>query len=145
MNYRHDVAQIAGLTAISFGQEDIDRYIVVYKKENAPSEDEIFARRNGEEWNAVTAQKYAQMVKFNWQLFSCIHFQFFIFIDFQRFDEKQKAELNDVKTVEVKPNSNYKDKYAHLIGQDAAVEAAKKTESNKSYGFGRTWWFQIRN
>lgn len=34
------------------------------------------------------------------------------------------------------PNSNYKDKYAHLIGQDAALEAAKKTETNKSYGFG---------
>lgn len=62
MNYSHDVAQIAGLTAISFGQEDVDRYIIVYKKERMPSEDEIFARRNGEEWNAETAQKYAQMV-----------------------------------------------------------------------------------
>lgn len=62
LNYRHDVAQIAGLTAMSFGQEDVDRYIVVYKKDHAPSEDEIYARRNGEEWNAETAQKYAQMV-----------------------------------------------------------------------------------
>lgn len=35
------------------------------------------------------------------------------------------------------PNSNYKDKYAHLIGQDAALDAAKKTETNKSYGFGK--------
>lgn len=48
---------------MSFGTEDIDRYIVVYKKEHAPSEDEICARRNGEEWNADTAQKYAQKVK----------------------------------------------------------------------------------
>lgn len=47
-------------------------------------------------------------------------------------------ELKNMKPSEVKPNSNYKDKYAHLIGQDAAVEAAKRTESNKSYGFG---WF----
>lgn len=66
LNCRHDVAQIAGLTAVSFGQEDVDRYIVVYKKDHAPSEDEVFARRNGEEWNAETAKKYAQMV--NWQL-----------------------------------------------------------------------------
>lgn len=66
LNCRHDVAQIASLTAVSFGQEDVDRYIVVYKKDHAPSEDEVFARRNGEEWNAATAQKYAQMV--NWQL-----------------------------------------------------------------------------
>lgn len=62
MNFRHDVAQIAGLTAISFGEEDIDRYIVVYKKDHGPSEDEILARRNGDEWNAETAQKYAQLV-----------------------------------------------------------------------------------
>lgn len=34
------------------------------------------------------------------------------------------------------PNTNYKDKYVHLIGQDAALKAAKKTETNKSYGFG---------
>lgn len=58
------MAQIAGLTAMSFGVEDVDRYIVIYKKENAPSEDEIFARRNGEEWNADTAKKYAQMVNY---------------------------------------------------------------------------------
>lgn len=51
---------------MSFGQEDVDRYIVVYKKDHGPSEDEVFARRNGEEWNAETAQKYAQMV--NWQM-----------------------------------------------------------------------------
>lgn len=48
---------------MSFGTEDIDRYIVVYKKEHAPSEDEINARRNGDDWNADTAQKYAQEVK----------------------------------------------------------------------------------
>lgn len=58
------MAQIAGLAAMSFGQEDIDRYIVVYKKEHAPSQDEIFARRNGEDWNADVKQKYANMVIF---------------------------------------------------------------------------------
>lgn len=41
-----------------------------------------------------------------------------------------------MKPSDIKPNSNYKDKYAHLIGQDAAVEAAKKTETNRNYGFG---------
>lgn len=47
---------------MSFGQEDVDRYIVVYKKDYAPSDDEILARRNGEEWNKETAEKYLQMV-----------------------------------------------------------------------------------
>lgn len=39
---------------------------------------------------------------------------------------------------EIVPNSNYKDKYVHLIGQDAALEAAKMTVSNKTYGYGKT-------
>lgn len=48
---------------MSFGVEDVDRYIVVYKKDFGPSEDEIAVRRNGEEWNDKTAAKHAQMVK----------------------------------------------------------------------------------
>lgn len=44
-------------------------------------------------------------------------------------------ELRQIRSIEVKPNSNYKDKYVHLIGQEAAVKAAKKTGTNKSYGF----------
>lgn len=39
------------------------------------------------------------------------------------------------------PNSNYKDKYAHIIGQEAALEGARKTETNQSYGFGK--WHKL--
>ena len=37
----HDVAEVAGLIAHSFGQEDIDRHVVLWKQEYPPSEDEI--------------------------------------------------------------------------------------------------------
>lgn len=47
---------------MSFGQEGLDRYIVVYKKQFPPSEDELYARRNGEEWNDEKALEYAQKV-----------------------------------------------------------------------------------
>lgn len=47
---------------MSFGDEDVDRYIVVYKKDFGPSEDEVYARRNGQQWNAETAKEYAQKV-----------------------------------------------------------------------------------
>lgn len=50
---------------------------------------------------------------------------------------KQMEELRQTKSTEITPNSNYKDKYVHLIGQEAAEKAAKKTETNKSYGFGK--------
>lgn len=46
-------------------------------------------------------------------------------------------EQRQIKSAEVKPNSNYKDKYVHLIGEEAAEKAAKKTETNKNYGFGK--------
>lgn len=56
----------------------------------------------------------------------------------QRQQEKEE-EIQGTKRKAEKfvPNSNYKDKYAHLIGQDSALEAARKTETNKSYGFGK--------
>lgn len=60
--FRHDVAEVGGLIGMSFGQDDIDRYTMVFKKEYAPLEDEIHARRNGEEWNAEKAKEYAEKV-----------------------------------------------------------------------------------
>lgn len=60
--FRHEIAEVAGLTAMSFGQEGVDRYIVVYKRDKPPTEDEIAARREGEEWNEAKAQEYEQNV-----------------------------------------------------------------------------------
>ena len=30
--YRHEVADVAGLASFSFGQEEIDRYVMLWKK-----------------------------------------------------------------------------------------------------------------
>lgn len=57
-------------------------------------------------------------------------------MNLQKLDAKEIDEQRKKKPDKIIPNSNYKDKYVHLIGQDAAIEAAKKTETNKSYGFG---------
>ncbi|XP_055533305.1 sperm-associated antigen 7 [Wyeomyia smithii] len=114
----HDIAEIGGLVAMSFGVEGVDRYIVVYKKEHLPSEDELAARRNGDPWNKQTAAEYAQKRK-----------QQKLLADEQQRDTSDKSNLSVV------PSSNYKDKYAHLIGQESALQAAKRTESNKSYGY----------
>ncbi|XP_055621692.1 sperm-associated antigen 7 homolog [Toxorhynchites rutilus septentrionalis] len=113
----HDIAEIAGLVAMSFGVEGVDRYIVVYKKEHMPSEEELAVRRNGDPWNKQTAEAYTQRRK-QQKLLE---------------EERQKKPLKEAEIAV--PVSNYKDKYAHLIGQEAALEAAKKTETNKSYGY----------
>lgn len=61
---------------------------------------------------------------------------------FQReLENKLKAEEASRKPEKFVPNSNYKEKYQHLIGLDAALEAAKKTETNKQYGFGE--WLYV--
>lgn len=63
--YRHDIAETNKLVTMGFGIDGIDRYIVVYKKEYfPPSEDEIAARKNGDEWNEETSKEYAQRVGF---------------------------------------------------------------------------------
>lgn len=43
--------------------DGIDRYSIVYKKDHGPSEDEVLARRNGDQWNSEKAKEYAQKVR----------------------------------------------------------------------------------
>ena len=49
----HDVIEIAGLVSFTFGEEEVDRHIQVWKKEFSPSEDELNTLRRGEEWDPV--------------------------------------------------------------------------------------------
>uniref|UniRef100_A0A182WAZ1 R3H domain-containing protein n=1 Tax=Anopheles minimus TaxID=112268 RepID=A0A182WAZ1_9DIPT len=112
----HDISETAGLFGMSFGTEE-DRYVVVYKKEHLPSEDEVHARKNGEPWNEATARQYAERSK-----------------------ELRSASLNskndtDTKTANIEPALNYNRKYIHLFGNDVTLEAARKTEVNRTYGY----------
>ncbi|KAF5283550.1 hypothetical protein FQR65_LT13843 [Abscondita terminalis] len=110
----HDVAEAGGFLTYAFGTDGVDRYVRVYRKDNPPCEDELAARRRGEPWDDAIKQNLLE----------------------QREREKvEKREESKRKPEKFVPNSNYKDKYAHLIGHDAALKAARKTETNKSYGF----------
>lgn len=60
--HRHDVAEIAGIAAFSFGEEEIDRAVTLYKKEFAPCDEELAALRRGDEWDPVKAQAEAERV-----------------------------------------------------------------------------------
>ncbi|KAH8263613.1 hypothetical protein KR044_011403 [Drosophila immigrans] len=123
----HEIAENGGFIAMSFGREEEDRHSVVYKKEHPPSEDEVTARRNGEGWNKDIAKEYSDRKKERLA---------------QEQNDKQTANAveascssTSIEGAEVKPTSNYKAKYAHLIGESAALQAARKTETNQSYGF----------
>lgn len=110
----HEVAQDADMVSYSFGEEGVDRYVIIYKKENVPSEDELNALRKGEEWNEEKAKQIEQK---------------------RKLDEIEEEQSKKRQKEEFVPVSNYQTKYQHLIGLEAAKEAAKKTETNKQYGF----------
>ncbi|XP_067006089.1 sperm-associated antigen 7 isoform X2 [Anabrus simplex] len=109
-----DVAEVAGLAAFSFGDEGVDRHVAVYKREFAPGEDELAALRRGEEWTPEKARELAEK---------------------RELEKKLEEESLRKKPEKFIPNSNYKEKYEHLIGREAALAAAAKTQMNKSYGF----------
>jgi hypothetical protein len=54
----------------------------------------------------------------------------------QELERKREEEWALNETKDFVPNSNYREKYEHLIGREAAKEAARKTQTNKLYGFG---------
>lgn len=113
----HDVAEIAGLTTFSFGEDEVDRYVMLFKKEFPPSDEELDAYRNGEEFDPEAAGKSK--------------------------DESQSAEDSDgvvtarstSKKAAQPPPTYYKDKYKHLLGADSGKDAARVTKSNSAYGY----------
>lgn len=50
------------MLAYSFGEEEVDRYIMIFKKDFPPSEDELNALRNGQEWNDDIAKRLSEQV-----------------------------------------------------------------------------------
>jgi len=108
----HDVAEIAGLVSFSFGEEDVDRYIQVWKKEFSPCEGELAALRRGEVYDPIKQMQLKEEKALN-----------------------ERLEIERARTVnKIVPKTDYKAKYEHLVGTDASLQEARKTVANKSYG-----------
>ena len=60
--FRRDVADVAGLTTYVFGVEDVDRHVMVFKKEYPLTEEELEAYKNGEEWDPEKFKEEARLV-----------------------------------------------------------------------------------
>lgn len=50
------------MLAYSFGEEEVDRYIMVFRKDCPPSDDELNALRDGQEWNDEIAKRLLAQV-----------------------------------------------------------------------------------
>lgn len=114
----HDVVEVAGLTSFSFGEDDECRYVMIFKKEFAPSDEELDSYRHGEEWDPQKAEEKRKL---------------------KELAQKQEEEAAQQGPVVVSPASDYKDKYSHLIGKGAAKDAAHMLQANKTYGCGEPW------
>ncbi|KAG9462471.1 hypothetical protein GDO78_014069 [Eleutherodactylus coqui] len=109
----HDVVELAGLTSFSFGEDEESRYVMIFKKEFAPCDEELESYRCGEEWDPVKAEEKRRLKEL----------------------AQREAEEDERKgPSSVNPNSDYKDKYSHLIGKIAAKDAAHTLQANKAYG-----------
>jgi len=110
----HDVADVAGLTAFSFGEEEIDRYVMIFKKEFAPSDEELLAYRKGEVWNPEKAKEAARL--------------------------KELAKIAEKEDLDRQANSTvitplYKEKNDKRLGREAAKDAEKIIMPNRQFGF----------
>ncbi|KAJ7393567.1 Sperm-associated antigen 7 [Desmophyllum pertusum] len=113
----HDVAEIAGLTTFSFGEDEVDRYVMLFKKEIPPSDEELEAYRNGQEFDPESVGKLKEETKNN------------------EGDDSVNRPHSSTRLSRQAPPTYYKDKYRHLLGTDSGKDAAKATKSNSAYGY----------
>lgn len=105
-----DVADVAGLTCHSFGIEDVDRHIILFKSDSLPGEDELAALRRGEVYDPERVRQ-------------------------RKLEQEAELEEESCRKPVVVPATDYKEKYEHLIGRDAGKSAAQATVTNKQFGY----------
>jgi len=105
----HEVAEVAGLTSFSFGQDEIDRYVMVWKKEYAPCDEEVLAYRSGQTWDPESAARLKEAL-----------------LEEKTLSEEKKKNDQPV------PQNDYHRKYDRLLAKD---RVAQVSTINQSYGF----------
>ena len=109
-----DVVDVIGLTCQMFGTEDVDRHVMLFKKEYVLTEEEIAAYRNGEEWDPVRARQEAI--------------------------EKDRLEVESLVRARVlhrqRGSQKYLEKYERLVGKETGVAAAKVLKADDKQLFG---------
>nr|CAF04077.1 sperm associated antigen [Suberites domuncula] len=117
----HDIAEANGLISHSFGTEEVDRHLVLFKKEYPPSEDELQALRNGEEY-IPSKDKPASTSSF-------------------KSTNSKTAQEDPISPRQLQAPSyggttHYQNKYKHLLGGlDCAEKTAVKLEPNRAFGY----------
>eukprot|EP00096_Caligus_rogercresseyi_P005588 TRINITY_DN2149_c0_g1_i2.p1 TRINITY_DN2149_c0_g1~~TRINITY_DN2149_c0_g1_i2.p1 ORF type:complete len:250 (+),score=108.50 TRINITY_DN2149_c0_g1_i2:41-751(+) len=59
----NEICEVAGLSAYSFGEEEVDRHVVMWKQEFLPSEEELACRRRGEKYDPKEIARRKELAK----------------------------------------------------------------------------------
>lgn len=119
----HEVAETAGMTSHAFGVEEEDRFVMLFKKEYGPTEDQLGVYRTGVTFDPKEVDEILR-----------------------KREEERKTKLLEKKEERagkkrknpkdaVPSSSHYQAKYQHLIGTESAAAAAKSMNANAAYGF----------
>jgi len=106
----HEIAEQYELVVHSFGDEEIDRHVVIFKAEHAPGEAELNCLKKGEVYVPKSDSDLNEVSA-----------------------EVEELTKPDKKKRQAQPE--YLQKYEkHFRGLDVAKAGAKKTETSRSYG-----------
>jgi hypothetical protein len=124
MTYRHEICESSGLTAHSFGQEEVDRHVVAFKE--TPSDQELLAMRRGDEFDPTLVVAVATN------------------------DEEECSQVRSVKRKHLQQHQeptasgDYLHKYEKHLGGSLRVakDAARSTkaDNHRAYGEGEFNW-----
>lgn len=112
----HDVTDDMGggkLVAHSFGVEDVDRHVIIFREDTVPSDQELADMKTAMNKGEVYDPEKAKLKR-------------------QQEEEDTKSAKKKAKIV---PATNYKEKYQHLIGLEAGKSAAQATTANAKFGY----------
>ena len=97
----HDVAEVAGLPAFSFGDDaEGQRHVVIWHKECAPTEPELETLRRGKDWDEK--EWIREKEEKEWR---------------DKLEEEQERQRKKNQQKFVPNKGDYKEKYQHLIGK----------------------------
>jgi len=117
----HEVAETAGISSCAFGTEDEDRFVMLFKKEHAPTDEQLAVYRSGvtydpREVDEILRKREAEKKS-------------------KQLEEDEARAKKKAGASAVPSASDYHNKYQHLIGTESAAAAAKSMHANAAYGF----------
>lgn len=124
----YDICETYDFITMAFVHSDEEKYIVAYKKDFPPCNDEVTARQNGEGWNELVAREYANKRRLQQVREAFIN---------ERILAQSDAKSTPIEEVPVQTTTTtlkYQEKYVHLIGDNTCPLAVSKEATNRTYG-----------